>query len=130
MPYGIRSKLAAFALTQGVRKTLGITRGAGMICSHWLSQVFECPVLKVPRTMELGLLPKVLEATSPQDFREAVEPLNAESLSLKKKKRAGNFARRLYRATVRKKPASSQLRECVQQTSCNQSHALDCVACL
>ena len=50
MPYGIRPKLAAFGLTQ--RRTedaveLGITHDAGMICSHWLSQVFECPAGRV-----------------------------------------------------------------------------------
>jgi hypothetical protein len=55
------------------------------------SQHREVSVLKVPRDKELELLPEVLEATSPQDFRRAVEPLNSESLSPKKPKPGRKF---------------------------------------
>lgn len=51
----------------------------------------QVSVLKVPRAKELELLPKVLEATSAQDFREAVEPLNSESLSPKTEKTGRKF---------------------------------------
>ena len=40
----------------------------------------EITVWKVPREKQLEILPRILEATSPQDFREAIAPLNSETL--------------------------------------------------
>jgi hypothetical protein len=40
----------------------------------------EISVLKVPREKELEILPKILDATSPQDFCEAIGPLNHRTL--------------------------------------------------
>jgi hypothetical protein len=55
------------------------------------SQPREVSVLKVPRDEELKFLPKILEATTPQEFREGVESIKRESLHGKKHKPIRKF---------------------------------------
>jgi hypothetical protein len=55
------------------------------------SQPREVSVLKIPRDEELKFLPKLLEAATPQEFREAVEPIKPGLVHGKKHKPIRKF---------------------------------------